>query len=144
MTHEDSGHYAAKHPHESIDPAIADAIRAQADQGRISCTAAHAIAAAQACPPRTVGVNIDLLEYRINHCQLGLFGHGEHKGKAVKKSTSVAPDLEKTIRDSLQNDRITCEAAWDVADRFGIPRMAVADACEALGIKVSTCQLGAF
>ncbi len=144
MTHEDSGHYAAKHPDDTIDTDLADAIRDQADQGRISCTAAHAIAAAKACPPRQVGVNIDLLEYRINRCQLGLFGYAGPKGKAVEKSTSVAPDLEKAIRDSLQDDRIACEAAWEVAERFAIPRMAVAHACEALGIKVSNCQLGAF
>lgn len=144
MTHEDSGHYAAKHPHESLDPAIAEAISAQVDQGRISCRAAHAIAGEKACPPLKVGVNIDLLEYRINQCQLGLFGHAGHKGKAVKKSTILAPDLEKAIREHLQDGRLACKAAWDVADRFGIPRLALADACEALGIKVSTCQLGAF
>lgn len=144
MTHEDSGHYAAKHPDAILDKDLADAIGAQADQGRISCAAAHAIAAAKACPPRKVGINIDLQEFRINQCQLGLFGYTGAKGKAVKKSTSVAPDLEKAIRDSLQNDRIACEAAWEVAERFDIPRMAVAHACEALGIKVSNCQLGAF
>ena len=89
-------------------------------------------------------MNIDLLEKRINKCQLGLYGHGAEKGKAVEASSTVAQDLETAIRDAMDGDRITCEAAWDVADRLNLARMEVACACEALEIKVSTCQLGAF
>jgi len=144
MTHEDAGHYAAKHPDAKIDPAITSAIEAKQDSGRISCAAAHAIAAKQGCDPKTVGINIDLLEKRISKCQLGLFGHGSKKGKAIVKSGSVPAELEAAIRDAMDGNRLTCKAAWDVAERLGLKKMDVSCACEALEIKLGRCQLGAF
>ena len=86
MTHEDAGHYAAKHPNAKADPAIAAAIEEKQTDGRITCAAAHAIASKLGCPPEAVGVNIDLLEMRIAKCQLGLFGHGSVKGKNRRQS----------------------------------------------------------
>ena len=144
MTHEDAGHYRAKHPGGKINTAIADAIRSEEEAGCISCAAAHAIAEAQGCSPHMVGMNIDLLERRIAVCQLGLFGHGDKPGKAVEAASTVPPELETAIREAMHDERITCRAAWDVADRFQLSRMTVACACEALAIKVSACQLGAF
>lgn len=144
MAHEDAGHYGAKHPGGKIDDAIADKIRSRDNQGRISCAAAHEIARQYGCPPIQVGKNIDLLEKRINKCQLGLFGYGTQKGKAVESSAMVPQDLETVIRAAVDGDRISCKAVWDLANQSGVTRMDVACACEALGIKVSSCQLGAF
>lgn len=144
MAHEDAGHYGAKHPGGKIDAAVAEEIRNRTIEGRITCAAAHEIAQKQGCSPKMVGMNIDLLEKRISKCQLGLYGYGVKKGKAVEASSTVAADLEKAIRDAMQGARITCQSAWDVADRFNLSRMAVACACEALEVKVSACQLGAF
>jgi hypothetical protein len=144
MTHEDAGHYAGKHPEASIDASIAAAIEAKQSDGRISCAAAHAIAAKQGCDPRMVGINIDLLEKRISHCQMGLFGHGSKKGKAVAKADAVSAELEAAIRDAMDGNRLTCKAAWDLAERLGLKKMDVACACEALEVKVGQCQLGAF
>jgi hypothetical protein len=144
MAHEDAGHYGAKHPGETIDTAIADEILEKEKDGRITCAAAHMIAKRHACLPKKVGVNIDLLEKRICKCQLGLYGYGSKKGKAVDASSEVAPDLKKAIGDAMEDDRISCAAAWNVADRLGLAKMDVSNACEALGIKICKCQLGAF
>ena len=144
MTHEDAGHYAAKHPGATIDPSIGAEIEAQQKNGRISCATAHGIAAKQGCDPKTVGINIDLLEKRISNCQMGLFGHGSKKGKAVTKSDAVSAELETAIRDAMDGNRLTCKAAWELADQRGLKKMDVACACEALEIKVGRCQLGAF
>ena len=144
MTHADAGHYAAKHPEARIDPAIASDIEAKQKDGRIACATAHAIAAQRGCQPNQVGINIDLLEKRIHHCQLGLFGHGSKKGKAVTPSDSVSAELESAIRDAMEGDRITCQAAWELAHQRDLPKMEIACACEALAIKVGRCQLGAF
>lgn len=144
MTHEDAGHYAAKHPDAKADPAIAAAIEEKQTNGRITCAAAHAIASKLGCSPRMVGKNIDLLEMRIAKCQLGLFGHGSVRGKAVAKSPAVAVELETAIRAAMDGDRMTCRAAWDVAERLNLKRLDVACACEALEIKIGQCQLGAF
>ncbi len=144
MTHEDAGHYGAKHPGGKIDAAIAEKINAGENQGRITCAAAHRIAGEQGCQPIQVGINIDLLEKRIEKCQLGLFGYVGPKGKAVDASAVVPPDLESAIRGGMQGDRITCKTIWEVARRLDLARLAVACACEGLGIKVNHCQLGAF
>jgi len=144
MAHEDAGHYGAKHPDGKIDTAIADEILEREKDGRITCAAAHMIAQRHGCPPKMVGVNIDLLEKRICKCQLGLYGHGSKKGKAVDASSAVGPDLEKAIGNAMDGDRISCEAAWRLANRLNLAKIEVSNACEALGIKICKCQLGAF
>jgi hypothetical protein len=144
MAHEDAGHYGAKHSGEKIDTAIADEIHEKEKDGRISCAAAHRIAQKKGCSPKMVGMNIDLLEKRIYRCQLGLFGHGTKKGKAVDPSPVVAPVLKKAIADAMDGDRISCEAAWAVANRLKLAKIEVSNACETLKIKICHCQLGAF
>ena len=144
MTHEDAGHYAAKHPSGEIDPRIAEAIAAKEKDDRVTCAAAHAIAKSLSVSPQVVGMNIDLLEKRIHRCQMGLFGHEPETSKQVKAAKQVSGKLEQAIRAALDTDRITCAAAWQVADAMGISKMELASACEALGIKIKKCQLGAF
>ena len=144
MAHEDAGHYAAKHPGGKIDKVLADAIAGKEKEERITCVAAHAIARKQACSPKVVGKTVDLLEKRIRRCQLGLFGYGKKKKKAVKPAAKVTNPLKTAIRKAMVGDRITCQATWELAKNMGLTKMEVSSACEALKIKVSDCQLGAF
>lgn len=145
MAHEDAGHYAAKHPGEKIDRTIAEAIAAkEKKEGSITCVAAHAIAKKCGCPPESVGMNIDLLEKRIRRCQLGLFGYGTKRSKVVKPAAMVTKNLQHAIRGVMDENRISCRAAWDLAKKMGLTRMEMASACEAMGAKISNCQLGAF
>ena len=64
--------------------------------------------------------------------------------KAVKPKSPQSPDLEEAIRVALVEKKLSCRAAWDIAQRFDVPKMAVSAACEALEIKIKPCQLGAF
>ena len=144
MTHEDAGHYAAKHPEAKINPQVAEAIAEKEKDGRITCAAAHAIAQRLSISPQVVGVNIDLLEKRILHCQMGLFGHPPETSKAITPMEQVSQELEQAIRGALVDNRLTCKAAWDLADKTGLSRMDLASACEALAVKIKKCQLGAF
>ncbi len=144
MAHEDAGHYAAKHPGGKIDAAIADEIRNRENGGCVTCAAAHEIAKKQGVSPKIVGMNIDLLEKRINKCQMGLFGYGANKDKKIEVSSAVAQDLKKAITDAMDGGKISCDAAWAVANRLNLTKLEVACACESMEIKVSTCQLGAF
>lgn len=144
MTHEDAGHYAAKHPNASIDADIKDAIEKKDKNGKVTCAAAHGIAENLNYTPGQVGVNLDLLEKRISKCQLGLFGYGAGKTKAVKPAASVSPELEKQIKSALSQGKISCKSAWDIAQKLNVGKMDVSFAIEALNIRVSHCQLGAF
>lgn len=144
MTHEDAGHYAKKHPRETvIDPNLAAAIKAKAEKGHISCAAAHGIAQRQVVSPGRVGRTIDLLELRIDKCQMGFFGYSPEK-KIVEPSKAVAAALESTLQPLLKDNRIACADCWKIADELNISKLDIASACEELKIKVSPCQLGAF
>jgi hypothetical protein len=90
-----------------------------------------------------VGETLDLLEIRLKRCQLGLFGFAGKK-LIVEPAAEVSPELEKAIRGSLADRRLSCLSAWKIADEMGIARMDVTSACEALKIKIKPCQLGAF
>ena len=144
MTHEDGGHYAAKHPAGAVDPKISEQIGKREKQGRVTCAAAHEIARRLNCSPKQVGMNIDMLEKRINRCQLGLFGYGPAMAKAVKPASAVAPDLAAAIEAVAVDERISCLAAWELAERMNMTRLDVACACESMGVKIKQCQLGAF
>ena len=138
------GNFAAKHgPEIKADPAIAEALGSKAEEGRVSCSAAHRIARDLKVPAAAVGVAIDLAEYRINKCQLGLFGWYPEK-RIVKPAESVEPELEKAIQAALKNGRLSCSDAWAIAERSALSRMEIAAVCEALQIRISPCQLGAF
>jgi len=144
MTHEDEGHYSAKHPRgTSSDPALAAALTEGARDGRVSCTAAHELAAAFEVAPAEVGKTADLLELRIVECQMGLFGYSPEK-RIVKPADEVSDQLRDSLQRYAADGRISCATCWKIADDLALEKMAVSSACERLGIKVKHCQLGAF
>jgi hypothetical protein len=144
MTHEDSGHYAKKHPPDrKVRSEIANALKKRISDGEMSCAVAHEIAGDLRVSPAEVGFVLDSLEVRIVKCQLGLFGYRPEK-KVVKPAETVPQALEEAIQKQLISDRLSCKAAWEIAERFKKGRMEVSSACEALKKKMSPCQLGAF
>lgn len=144
MTHEDAGHYAAKHPAGTQpDPRIAEAVKREVSDGKITCSAAFKISRDLNAPPARVGTVIDLLEVRIEKCQLGLFGY-RPTWRIVKPAESVSPQLAENIKGSLVDNRLPCTLSWEIAKKLGLAKMDVSSACETLGIKISSCQLGSF
>jgi hypothetical protein len=144
MTHGDRGNYKAKHSSASrLDEKIAQALEKKTADGKITCADASDIALELGADMKEIGLTIDLMEIEISKCQLGLFGYSPQK-MVVKPADAVQADLEKAIRGALVKDRLPCAAAWGIAKSFGIPKMVVSSACEALKIKVKPCQLGAF
>ncbi len=144
MTHEDEGHYANKHSRErKVSPEIAEAVKGRASGGSIACAAAFKVVSGLNVEPSEVGFTIDSLEIKITHCQMGIFGYPEGK-RPIKPPESVPDELKKAIEGSLLGGKLPCRRAWDVAGEFRIGKMDVSSACEALKIKVSKCQLGAF
>ncbi len=144
MTRMDAGKYSAKHPPGTqLDPTLAAAVRQAAADGELTCAAAFRIAEQSGASPAAVGRTLDLLEYRITKCQLGLFGYEPHK-KIVEPATEVDDDLRSRLEGSAVEGTLSCEACWSLAEELGRKRLEVAAACEALGIKITPCQLGAF
>ena len=144
MTREQGPKFSEKHGADTqIDPAMKQKIEDKTKNKEIACAVAFQIAEELKSTPGEVGKGIDLLDIRLVKCQLGLFGYGPAK-KAVKPKSPRSRDLEEAIRLALVEKKLSCRAAWDIAQRFDIPRMAVSAACEALDIKIKSCQLGAF
>lgn len=136
--------FSAKHgPDAQADPLVRDKIIENAVQGDLACAVAFKIAQELGVSPAEIGKTLDLLDLRLKKCQLGLFGYQPDK-KAVKARAPENRDMENAIRDALADGKLACRAAWDIADRFKVPKMAVSGACEFLGIKIKPCQLGAF
>lgn len=143
MTHEDAGHYASKRPGAKLNETVAARIKEKIAGNSISCAEAHNIAAELNIAPDEIGVAIDLLEIKINKCQLGLFGYGSEK-KIPVLTEKVNPDIESAIKTSLVNNRLACSAAWEISKRFAVSKPVITAVCESMKIKISPCQLGAF
>lgn len=144
MTRHDAGKYRAKHPSAAApDPAMAAAVAEKTQNERLTCAAAFVVAERLAVAPSAVGTTADLLEYRIVACQLGLFGYSPEK-RIVTPAEDVSDDLRDRLARGTVGGRISCAACWDVAQALGLSKLAVAGACEHLGLKIVSCQLGAF
>ena len=125
------------------DQAIAQEIKVRLRKDALACAVAFDIARKLGCSPAEVGRTADQLHIHLVKCQLGLFGYKPQK-KIVDPRMPQGPALGDAIRNGLVDDRLPCEAAWRIAAQFGVPKMTVSSACEALGIKIKPCQLGAF
>jgi hypothetical protein len=144
MTHRDAGDYSTKHgAGEKPNPEVAKAATKAADAGKIACSKAFSIVSELGVSPAEAGKTLDLLKIRLVKCQLGLFGYEPAKS-IVKPAEKVSPELESAIRSRAEAKRLPCIAAWQLADEFGLKKLDVSCAAEALGIKIKPCQLGAF
>ncbi|UCD78547.1 MAG: hypothetical protein JSW26_24570 [Desulfobacterales bacterium] len=144
MTRAKGQKFSAKHGSGAqADPTIKAEIEKKAKHGEVACAVAFQIADALEISPADVGKTLDLLELKLNKCQLGLFGYKPAK-KAVKTKKPENPQMEEAVRNALVDGRLACRDAWSIARRFNVPKMTVSSACEALGVKIKPCQLGAF
>jgi DNA primase len=144
MTHEDKGKFFAKHPQNTeVDEDLKKEILEQVKNNSITCKKAEDIAQEMGFSLEETGRTIDMLNIKLTKCQLGLFGYGETR-KIVQQSKEVLPELKESITSALENERLSCLAAWEIANQFNISRTKVASACEAMQIKIKPCQLGAF
>ena len=144
MKLEDGQTFSDKHGADaSIDDTIKSKIIELAKEGELPCAVAFKIAKDMKVSPADVGKTLDLLDFRLVKCQLGLFGYLPEK-KIVKAKPPENQELEDAIRAALVDERLSCRSSWDIAQQFNVPKMAVSAACEALELKMKPCQLGAF
>lgn len=117
------------------------------EDGRVTCATMHRIAGKLDVEPLVVGDTATDLEIQASQCQLGLFGHGprgQGKGRIVHSQAEVSEELAARIRGAVVNDKLPCDAAWDIASEFKLTRLDLGNAAETLGLFISPCQLGFF
>ncbi len=133
--------YASKHFKKEINSIVAREITESVTNDCISCKKSHYISDNLVINIKTIGFNIDLLEIKINRCQLKLFGCSNSKRKPIKIINST---LKLQILKKERNGKLKCKDAWNIAEMMNIKKNHVSAACETLGIRISSCQLGAF
>jgi hypothetical protein len=144
MSHQDSGHYAAKHAADTpINSEIAEAVKKFVEQGKISCARTHQIAKELGVSPMDVGKTIDLLEIRITQCQLGLFAKRETSNTPLH-TDEVSSSLTSSLQAAQSEGRLSCQDAWRIAEEQGLSKAVIGAACDVLRIKLVACQLGTF
>jgi hypothetical protein len=117
------------------------------ENGKLPCNQAFAMAAVLDLEPLYVGLAANEAGVRISRCQLGLFGYGpkaQGKHKIVHAMDNVPERLAARLRTEAAEGGITCAAVWNAADGLGFKRIEASSAVEAMGLKVSHCQLGCF
>ncbi len=134
--------FAEKHPDAVINERIRDEISASAEEDRLSCSAAFQIAEKLNLAASEVGKTLDLMNFRLNKCQLGLFGHSPDR--KIVRAEEPASELRQAIASAARDRRLSCKEAWEIAKQMNLPKMAVSNACEGMKIRIKPCQLGAF
>jgi len=127
---------------------IKEMIKTNPEQGRIACAVVHYIAAYLSVPPIEVAKSINEMGLKIYQCQLGLFGYGR-KGvssyKVIGQKVEVPEAFNELLkREAEGEDRVSCEILWGIAEEIGITRFEAGNAADALGFKITPCQLGCF
>ncbi len=115
--------------------------------GQLPCTVAHVIAYEHNVKPLQVGQAANEMEVAISLCQLGCFGYGpkaEGKSKILRPTAREDEKLMERLRSTAVERSIPCLKLWQIAAEFGLERLAVGNAAEALGLKIRPCQLGCF
>ncbi len=130
-------------PPDLKDNPLATLLLEGATDNELPCARAFEIGKETSAYSEEIGRTLDLCGVRISKCQLGLFGYVPHK-KIVKPKPSEDARIEAAIRNGLADEGLPCRTAWDIASQFNVPKMSVSNACEAMGIKIKPCQLGAF
>lgn len=143
MGHQDKGHFAAKQNGKQINEIIAEKIRTLSNNNCLTCASAHRAKKALNVSPSEIGIQTDLLEYRITECQLGLFGYDDGE-KRIHPDIDISSDLNEQLDLISEDGRIACLKCWDIAKKLKIKRLDVGSACEKKNIRIKPCQLGAF
>jgi hypothetical protein len=59
-------------------------------------------------------------------------------------SKEVLSQLEDTVRASLKGGYLPCPIAWKIAKEANVPKVAIGEITDRLGIRITNCQIGCF
>ena len=81
------------------------------------------------------------------------FGEADRKKKKTriqlqenpgKLSNEVLSQLEDTVKVSLKDGYLPCAVAFKIAKEAQVPKVAVGEMTDRLGIRITNCQIGCF
>ena len=81
------------------------------------------------------------------------FGEADRKKKKARIQIRENPEelssellsrLEDMVRASTKDGHITCALCFNIAKKVGVPRLAVGETADRLGVRITDCQIGCF
>jgi hypothetical protein len=109
----------------------------------LPCAIAFKIAEDMGVPVVAVGQVADKIGHRITGCQIGCF----KVEKTIRDNVKPEDIDEKVLAEVIALDgrgELTCAAVFDLAGRFRMKPLVVADAANLKQLKIRNCQLGCF
>jgi len=121
---------------------VIEILKAATMDNKIACAKVFEVIREHTIFPDIAGFTLTHNKIKLNVCQLGLFGYPE--GKNIPECETVPDELEDKIFSNLEDGKLPCAAAWNIAAQLGMKKLEITAACEKLKIKINKCQLGAF
>ncbi|MFA5317701.1 MAG: hypothetical protein WC369_09820 [Dehalococcoidales bacterium] len=118
-------------------------VRASLKEGYLSCPTAWGIARKSNVPKTTIGEITDRLGIRITNCQLGCFKI-EKTPYDNSSSSNIDGEICNVLKELHETGQLTCAKVFELARQFNLKPMVIADAVNAMGLKIRGCQLGCF
>jgi hypothetical protein len=59
-------------------------------------------------------------------------------------SADMLAKLDEKIRASAQDSHLPCGKAFRIADEYNVPKIAVGERVDRMGIRITNCQIGCF
>lgn len=111
--------------------------------GYMPCPLAWKIAREADVPRIAVGAVIDKMGRRVTDCQIGCFKIEKtpFEDSEIKR---LEGEVVSEIKELESAKQLTCAAVFDLARKYKLKPMDVSNEINALGFKVSECQLGCF
>ena len=81
------------------------------------------------------------------------FNEGDQKKKGARIQIQKNPgnlseelllQLEGAVKTSLKDGYLPCPVAWKIAKEYNVPKIAIGEIADRLGVRVTNCQLGCF
>ena len=118
-------------------------VRESLIKGYLPCAVAFSIARDYDVPVVAVGQIADIIGHRIAGCQIGCF-----KVEKTPRDDIQPEQVDERIVAAVEalNDRgeLTCAGVFELAERFHVKPLVVADAANLKRRKIRNCQLGCF
>ncbi len=109
----------------------------------LPCAIAFNIARDLGVPVVAVGQVADNIGHRITGCQLGCF-KVEKTPRDDVRSDQVDDNILAEVEALDKRGELTCATVFELAKRFRVKPLAVADAANLKNMKIHNCQLGCF
>lgn len=111
--------------------------------GYMPCPLAWKIAREAGVPRIAVGAVVDKMGRRVTDCQIGCFKVEKTPFEDVEIKR-LDGEVFSEIKALESAKKLTCEAVFELARKYKLRPMDVSNEVNALGFKVSVCQLGCF